>query len=94
MVFALNIAELYTNTGILSSHGDVAMGTPEASVSHKQYCTIFSCKRKCDLFPSILTCYRCLTVYLFHRPYLYDEGDPYDKPFYGTLLKMLSEVAT
>ncbi|KAJ7357657.1 hypothetical protein OS493_023788 [Desmophyllum pertusum] len=28
------------------------------------------------------------------RPYLYDEGDPYDKPFYGTLLKMLSEVAT
>ncbi|KAK2563602.1 IQ domain-containing protein M [Acropora cervicornis] len=27
------------------------------------------------------------------RPYLYDEGDPYDKPFYGTLLKMLSEVA-
>ncbi|XP_032219958.2 uncharacterized protein LOC5519268 isoform X2 [Nematostella vectensis] len=28
------------------------------------------------------------------RPYLYDEGDSYERPFYTTLLKMLYEVAT
>ncbi|XP_031551297.1 uncharacterized protein LOC116288619 isoform X2 [Actinia tenebrosa] len=47
-----------------------------------------------DVKVAFMTCRKENDKELDLRPYLYDEGDSYEKPFYNTLLKMLYEVAT